>query len=120
MPINKRIVQLLNELNIEQQELAQQIGVSKTTISKIVNGEGSAGAKVIIGILSTYPFISAEWLIRGKGRMLLISEMVESKAGEPTVKYSDLAEKKIAEIEEIVQGLEDQVKLLKQYMIKPK
>lgn len=81
MEINDRIAQIISYYDIEQKELAEKIEVAAATISKIVKGLSIPGGKILIQILAQYPDISAEWLMRGNGNML-INQSKSNQSGE--------------------------------------
>lgn len=61
---NERLVELLKEKNMTQRELAQQIGVTDSSMSHYVSGDRTPRAAVIIkisGVLETSP----EYLMYG-------------------------------------------------------
>lgn len=47
------------------------IDTSNGVIRRFIDGETSIKSETIIRILETYPDLSAEWLLRGKGKMIL-------------------------------------------------
>lgn len=71
MEINQRIADIINYYGIEQKELAKKIDVTAATISKIVKGLSIPGGRILVQVLEQYPDISAEWLMRGQGDMLI-------------------------------------------------
>lgn len=71
MEINNRISQIIDHYRLEQKDFAQKIGTTPGNISKLINGLTSPGGKILESILVHYPEISAEWLMRGKGEMLI-------------------------------------------------
>lgn len=69
--INKRIKCIIEHLSISDREFAKQISLPQTTISNIFNRDSDVKYSVLEAILTQYGFISAEWLMRGKGEMIL-------------------------------------------------
>ncbi len=57
------------KLSLNQFELSLE--VSHGSISNAIKNNKGIGSKVIQKILDTYPELSAEWLLRGSGSMLL-------------------------------------------------
>lgn len=107
--LQRRIETILREKKLSQIEFAIAINVSEAAISKVMHGS-PAGAKIIIGILTSYPDISADWLIRGTGRMYLPDGDLEFFQ-EPAVQYGshlynyhELV-RKVEEIDRLVQEL---------------
>lgn len=69
--INNRVkkVQIYSGLN--QKDFADKIGVSYTTVNEVLNNKKGPGMNVIQGIAFAYADISKEWLLTGKGSLLL-------------------------------------------------
>lgn len=49
--------------------VANEIGMSSTTVWRQLKGEQALSAKLVEGLLVVFPDVSAEWLLRGKGDM---------------------------------------------------
>ncbi|AKA72313.1 helix-turn-helix transcriptional regulator [Clostridium scatologenes] len=54
-PNKKYIIDLIHKSNWSQNKFAMKAGVSKTTISRWVNGKRGAGAELIAGIIRAFP-----------------------------------------------------------------
>ncbi|PHN06831.1 helix-turn-helix domain-containing protein [Flavilitoribacter nigricans] len=97
MEINQRIKGIIDYYQLEQQEFAEKIGVSESTISVTVRNIKPVGAKVVFNILREFPDVSCEWLIRGDGEMLLRkSESKQLKEPQSTItqtQYQDLLQR---------------------------
>lgn len=61
-------VEFLNSLmkvkGLNESEFAQTIGVSRSTLSRVINGKRGAGNKFIFGILVTFPDVAYGQLIK--------------------------------------------------------
>lgn len=64
--------------NLNNKSLSELVNYSSSAIGKIVKGENEPKFKFLETLLVIFPEINAEWLITGKGTMLL-SEKVEIK-----------------------------------------
>lgn len=53
--------------NHNQYELAQRIGVTPSTISKIAKGEKNLTAYYADKIVATFPTVNRDWLLTGRG-----------------------------------------------------
>lgn len=53
-------------------KLARDLGMNTRTVTQYVEGETKPSVDFLVNILSAYPDISAEWLMRGKGEMLTV------------------------------------------------
>lgn len=61
-----RILALRKESGLMQQELAQKLGIDRTTLSKIENGENAPTTIVLIKLMKLFS-ISVDWLLTGSG-----------------------------------------------------
>jgi transcriptional regulator with XRE-family HTH domain len=64
-----RIKELLIKENISSSQLADKIGVQRSSISHVLSGRNKPGFDFIQKILITFPGISGDWLITGSGEM---------------------------------------------------
>lgn len=69
--INGRIREIILSGGITDSAFAKRIGVTQSVIASMFQRGTEPSAKVLTSILLTYEDISAEWLLRGKGQMLL-------------------------------------------------
>ena len=69
--INK-IEELINaKAQGNEKEFALQTGIKQQTLNNYTTRKRSVRLDAVISILSAYPDVSAEWLLRGKGEMIL-------------------------------------------------
>ena len=54
-----------------EKDFALQIGIKQQTINNYTKGKRTLSLDAIIAILTAYEDVSAEWLLRGKGEMVL-------------------------------------------------
>lgn len=69
-----RIKQIINHYELSDRAFAIKCGIKQNTFSNQINGVRELSLQTINGILISNEDISAEWLMRGKGEMLLTSE----------------------------------------------
>lgn len=107
MEINNRIAEIIDHLGLDHQTFAKSIGVAKSTISGIITNKRNPGAKVVYSILVTYKQVSADWLIRGDGNMLVQKkEPVELSIHKVNEKIDNL-ESSLKEFKKEVKKLDD-------------
>lgn len=75
--INQRINQLIVKLGFNKSTFAVKIGVSQPVITHITSGRNNPGLEVIQKILLNCPETNPEWLILGKGEMILNNKLKE-------------------------------------------
>jgi len=68
--MRERIIQLMNELNLNSTRLADEIGVQRSSISHILSGRNKPSFSFIEKLLKNYPQINPRWLIIGEGHIL--------------------------------------------------
>ena len=80
-PIKQRILQFADNLNISKREFYAKIGVSRGTL------ESKTGITedVLAKFIATFPDVSIEWLMQGKGRMKVDKEVVDNVATDTSV-----------------------------------
>ena len=114
MALKMRVKLCMEKLKVSANEMERQCGISHSTISSQVNGTSKLSATVIAELLAYRPDISAEWIFRGTGDMLISNKPTEINinnsnmghhntnigSGTQTITNSDLAELKqqIAEL----------------------
>jgi transcriptional regulator with XRE-family HTH domain len=114
MALKMRVKLCMEKLKVSANEMERQCGISHSTISSQVNGKSKLSATVIAELLAYRPDISAEWIFRGTGDMLITNKPTEINinnanmghhntnigSGTQTITNSDLAELKqqIAEL----------------------
>ncbi|HOG25225.1 MAG TPA: helix-turn-helix transcriptional regulator [Bacteroidales bacterium] len=80
-----RLQQFLTAENISPSRLADQIGVQRSGLSHILAGRNKPGFDFIEKMLIAYPFLNAEWLITGKGKMYKeMQERIQERIQETT------------------------------------
>lgn len=60
--LGNRLKDLLASHNMSQRELARKVGISNTTISRIVKGQGDVMLSVLIAI-ADYFDVTIDWLV---------------------------------------------------------
>lgn len=71
--IKERAKKALKELEISVNELANFRQLTRSTINDQFNGNSKIGAAALEALLAYCPQLSAEWLLRGTGEMLISS-----------------------------------------------
>ncbi len=112
--IKNRVKVALRALDISPYSIARMQNLNERTIYDQINGNSKIGVATIEALLSYRPDLSAEWLLRGTGDMLITNKPTEINinnsnmghhntnigSGTQTITTSDLAELKqqIAEL----------------------
>ncbi len=69
--MNTRINSILQFYNTNSSKFAEEIGVQKSSISHVLSGRNKPSLDFIQKILKAFPEINADWLILGKGKMIV-------------------------------------------------
>lgn len=67
--ITQRLNEIKNYYNLSGAKFADKVGKVKNTFANYLNGSRPIPTDVIVDILNTFPDLSADWLLRGKGDM---------------------------------------------------
>ncbi len=67
--IGERVKELMLHLRKNQSSFGESIGVSQTSVRNIINSISLPRHELIDKILTAYPNLSADWLLRGEGGM---------------------------------------------------
>ena len=87
--IRQRIKDILNVFNSNTNRLAGDDVNFQNRLSRQVNHNSSISCDTIIRVLTAYPEVSAEWLLRGSGEMLF-SDTLPKFSGYETESEEDL------------------------------
>lgn len=80
-----RIRKILQEYGLTSTNLADKIGVQRSSISHLLSGRNKPGFDFIHKLLKNYPDINPHWLIMGEGSMYISEKR-------PTLPFSEISE----------------------------
>lgn len=67
--IYQRVKLILEDKSISVNALSKQINVAQATLNPQLRGDRTLAANIVEKILTAFPDVSAEWLMRGVGTM---------------------------------------------------
>ena len=73
MAIHTRFKELLDCFKVNGNQLAKELNLSQTSISRILGGDTLPSSKVLIPLAKKYPKINLTWLLIGEGEMFISS-----------------------------------------------
>lgn len=111
--ILKRIQEFREYTGMAKSTLAESIGIEQTTLNNQFLGKRSLSLDVIVALLSSFSELSAEWLLRDRGDML-ISKFGETVEG-VSLRYNERIEKLISTIESLQGIIDNYSKAIKEY-----
>lgn len=86
--IQVRIKELIYQLRKSQLDFAKDIGMSKQTITNVINSKNAKpGFDFIAGIAKAYPHVNVRWLLLGEGEMIIDIKSNLSIVAEPPTSY---------------------------------
>lgn len=80
--LTERFKELISAKSASVLDFSRLIGVAQTTLNSQLSSTKGVSSNVILLTLDTFPDVSAEWLLRGKGEMLIASSQNEEKEEE--------------------------------------
>lgn len=117
--MNSTVLQRVNEFisksKISITSLSKTFGIVQTTLNRQIKGETQLSASTIEAILTNYPNISAEWIMRGEGAMertQQIGDISNSSAVGNNVNGSGnkISHNDISDFIDIQKGYQDMIK----------
>lgn len=72
--MKERIETLIEKENLNLARFADLVGLNRSALSHILSGRNKPSLDVVTKILQTFPRISSDWLLFGKGEIYLDSE----------------------------------------------
>jgi transcriptional regulator with XRE-family HTH domain len=67
----ERILSILKIKNLTPAQFADMISVQRSSISHLISGRNKPSLEFIQKIITTFPEVNTDWLIFGKGNMIL-------------------------------------------------
>lgn len=69
--VREKIKQVLREKSITESSFSKEIQMKQQTVNRQLKGESLLSSSLVESFLNTFPYVSSEWLLRGKGEMYL-------------------------------------------------
>ena len=103
-----RLKQLILELGVKQTVFAEKMGVSRTTVTQMLNADRDIGENIAFKIERNFPNVNADWLMSGAGEMMKPMAVYEketraSGVSEPEPKYEKGGGLSAAEVARMVE-----------------
>ena len=110
--MKERILEFLKNENKTSAQFAEEIGVQPSGISHIISGRNNPSLDFVIKMLEKYSFLSADWLLFGKGSMYKeprMADLFSSMDLNVSVKANDEKVIKDKSMTESIQGHENEI-----------
>ena len=112
--LNSRIKELISYLNLSTTKFAKSIGINQSVLGTMFTKGTEPSAKTLFAILNTYQDVSAEWLMRGNGNMIIDkTAILDEPTSAATKKITDIVvrlSEVVREQGEEIERLQDELK----------
>ena len=85
VPIDQRFAQLIQQFGLTKNSFAISLGKTASVVQHLIDGRNKPGYDLLCKVFEIYPNVSRDWLLLGRGPMLV--------GGEPAVKAAPPAAK---------------------------
>lgn len=85
VPIDQRFAQLVQQFGLTKNSFAISLGKTASVVQHLIDGRNKPGYDLLCKVFEIYPNVSRDWLLLGRGPMLV--------GGEPAVKAAPPAAK---------------------------
>lgn len=87
--MKNRILEIMEHHHLTRTEFAKMTGISPASLSQILNGKQMATIKTVEAIHNTFPEISLDWIMFGKGEMLSAGQDANQPKAQDVVLQAD-------------------------------
>lgn len=116
-PVLERIRLLINSKCKSQKEFCKKVGLNEKTLSSMFTRNSNPKYETLFLIISAFEDVSANWILTGKGEMLLKKDNEETKitdANEYLVKRFEEVLNELRDIKDVVDEQEKELKILRE------
>ncbi len=93
-----RLKQLIFALGMKQTVFAGKMGVSRTTITQMLNADRDIGENIAFKIERNFPNVNTDWLMSGTGEMMKPLPVFSDRVAEPLGVYEKEVDRLKAEL----------------------
>ena len=90
-----RIQLILKSMNLSPSQFADEISVQRSSLSHIISGRNNPSLDFVSKVLTSYPDISSDWLLFGKGTMIRKTKKEQTEPIREAIKDEDMSEYKV-------------------------
>lgn len=87
----QRVRQVIEMAGMSVSKFAEKVNIGQTTLNNQLLEKRALSIDVLNKILNAFPELSAEWLLRGKGSMYIVTESGESGETRPRIPFDAAA-----------------------------
>ena len=74
-PISQRFMQLIQQFGLTKNSFAVSLGKTASVVQHLIEGRNKPGYDLLCRVFDVYPNVSRDWLLLGRGLMLLSGEV---------------------------------------------
>ena len=83
VPIDQRFTQLIQQFGLTKNAFAMSLGKTASVVQHLIDGRNKPGFDLLCKIFEIYPNVSRDWLLLGRGPMLVSGEHAPKLAPAP-------------------------------------
>jgi hypothetical protein len=83
VPIDQRFAQLIKQFGLTKNSFAISLGKTASVVQHLIDGRNKPGYDLLCKVFEIYPNVSRDWLLLGRGPMLVSGEHVPKIASIP-------------------------------------
>ncbi|OGX88897.1 helix-turn-helix transcriptional regulator [Hymenobacter glacialis] len=113
VPIDQRFAQLIQQFGLTKNSFAISLGKTASVVQHLIDGRNKPGYDLLCRVFEIYPNVSRDWLLLGRGPMLVSGEPTAKPAApaapaasqEPPLEPIDLTDVELAPLRRSVPGV---------------
>ena len=74
VPIDQRFAQLIKQFGLTKNSFAISLGKTASVVQHLIDGRNKPGYDLLCKVFEIYPNVSRDWLLLGRGPMLVSGE----------------------------------------------
>ncbi|WP_310396368.1 helix-turn-helix transcriptional regulator [Hymenobacter sp.] len=90
VPIDQRFAQLIQQFGLTKNAFAMSLGKTASVVQHLIDGRNKPGYDLLCRIFEIYPNVSRDWLLLGRGPMLVGGELTPKPPVLPVVAAPEL------------------------------
>ena len=83
VPIDQRFAQLIKQFGLTKNSFAISLGKTASVVQHLIDGRNKPGYDLLCKVFEIYPNVSRDWLLLGRGPMLVSGEPAPKPAAAP-------------------------------------
>ena len=103
-----RLSQIIKTKQLSASQFADEIGVQRSSVSHVLSGRNKPSLDFITKVALRFPDINNEWLLTGRGQMLIPSDASED-FGDTNIHTAGIIEEKTEEVEADNERIEEKI-----------